>query len=331
MTENTNQFATTGVIVIGRNEGERLKTSLDAVKVNLQNVVYVDSGSSDNSLQVANQRGISTIVLDDSEPLSAARARNTGFEYLTSKLPDLEFIQFIDGDCELDKDWMDKATAFLMQRAEVAAVCGRITERNPEASVYNYLCQREWDSPAGKTKACGGNSLMRVSAFASEKGFRDDLIAGEEPELCFRFRAAGWEIWKLADAMVTHDADITRFAEWWTRSVRSGHAFTQGMSIHGASQERFNVAQSRRIFIWGAAIPLITTFGVGLAGPAGLLLLAIYPVQVLRLMAKSKDVSRANLIHAFFLVLIKFPEALGQLKFYLSRLMKVRSRIIEYK
>ena len=289
-----------GVVVIGRNEGERLKTSLDFVKVNPQNVIYVDSGSSDSSLEAATQRGISTIELDDSQPLNAARARNTGFEYLTSKLHDLEFIQFIDGDCELDQDWMNKATGFLKQRTDVAAVCGRITERNPEASIYNYLCQREWDTPTGKKKSCGGNSLMRISAFASERGFRDDLIAGEEPELCFRLRAAGWQIWKLPEAMVTHDAGMTRFSEWWKRSVRSGHAFTQGMIIHGASQERFNVRQSRRIFFWGTGTPSVIFFGMLIIGPIGLVLLGIYPFQVLRLIVKNGDVSKANIITALF-------------------------------
>ena len=74
---------------------------------------------------------------------------------------------------------MARAAAFLEHRADVAAVCGRLRERFPDASVYNRLCDAEWDAPPGETRYCGGNAMLRLQALRAVGGFRDDVIAGE--------------------------------------------------------------------------------------------------------------------------------------------------------
>src|SRR5688572_2789096 len=126
-------------------------------------------------------------------PFTAARARNAGFRRLRETRPGLTYIQFIDGDCELVEGWLEKAAAFLEAHPDVAVVAGRRRERSPERSIYNTLCAIEWDShPHGEARACGGDAMMRVDALAAVNGYRPDLIAGEEPELCIRLRAANW-------------------------------------------------------------------------------------------------------------------------------------------
>ena len=49
----------------------------------------------------------------------------------------------------------------------------------------------------GAARACGGDALMRTAALAEVGGYDPNLIAGEEPELCVRLRAAGWQIYTL--------------------------------------------------------------------------------------------------------------------------------------
>ena len=191
-------------------------------------VVYVDSGSTDGSLQWAKQAGVDTIELDVSVPFTAARARNAGFRRLRALAPDLKFIQFIDGDCELNRKWPDTALSFLGSHDHVCAVFGRRRERYPERSVYNLMCDQEWDIPLGEVKACGGDVMMRIDALDAGGGYREDLIAGEEPELCVRLRAAGWKIWRLDHEMTLHDAAMLHFSQWWRRQMRSGYAFAQG-------------------------------------------------------------------------------------------------------
>ena len=130
----------------------------------LASSVYVDSGSSDGSVQRARDLGADVIELDMRVPFTAARARNAGFRRLREISPDLEYVQFVDGDCELIDGWLEDAISFLNAHADVGAVCGRRRERYPERSIYNWLCDREWDGPVGDVRYCGGDVMMRADA-----------------------------------------------------------------------------------------------------------------------------------------------------------------------
>ena len=244
-----------GAVVIGRNEGARLRRCLESVSTAAA-VVYVDFGSTDGSAQLALDHGADVIELDMTIAFTAARARNAGFKRLREIAPDLSYVQFVDGDSELIGSWPEQALSFLEMHADVGVACGRLRERYPERSIYNWLCEREWERPVGEVRACGGIALMRVNALEAVGGFRDDLIAGEEPELCVRLRARGWRIWRLDTDMALHDAAMTRFGQWWQRNMRSGYSFAQGAYLHGALPERHFVWESLRPWFWGVWLPL---------------------------------------------------------------------------
>lgn len=312
----------TAAVVIGRNEGARLITCLDALRGSVDHLIYVDSGSTDGSVVAAQARDATVIDLDMTQPFTAARARNAGL----AALPEgCVYVQFLDGDCEMRESWLETATAFLEDRPEVAVVCGRRRERFPEASVYNALADDEWNTPVGQAKACGGDALMRVEAIRALGGYRDTLIAGEEPELCVRLRAAGWQVWRLDAEMTWHDADITRFGQWWKRSKRAGHAFAEGAALHGAPPERHWLTETRRALLWGAALPALILLVSLLISPWMLALALIYPLQIARL---ARQKSRAWAYHT---TLSKFAEAQGALQFYANRLIRRQQGIIEYK
>lgn len=319
-----------GVVAIGRNEGERLKRSLTSVPAGVP-IVYVDSGSTDGSAQWARDHGANVIELDMTIPFTAARARNAGLQQLKEAVPGLRFVQFMDGDCELEAKWLERAENFLGSQKNAAAVCGRRRERYPENSVYNWLCDREWDRPPGEVMACGGDAMMRVEALERVKGFRDDLIAGEEPELCFRLRVAGWQVFRLDAPMTVHDAAITRFRQWWLRAQRSGYAFAQGAHIHGTSTERYRVWETRRAVIWAIGLPLVCLL-VGLVlSPWGWILWGIYAVQLLRQAARNHGTLGERLREALFQILARFAEASGVIRFRYDRLVGRQSHVIEYK
>lgn len=317
-------------VVIGRNEGERLATCLDSLAVSQVPVVYVDSGSSDGSVTRARSLGARILELDPARPFSAARARNEGFARAMSEFPSVEFVQFVDGDCELVPGWITGAEDFLERNPQVAIVCGRLQERHPGASVYNKLCSMEWDVGHGESSACGGIAMVRTAAFQSLGGFRADLIAGEEPELCVRLRAAGWKVWRLDSDMALHDASMTRFGQWWRRAVRAGYAFAEGAYLHGAAPERHWVRESRRAMAWGILFPA----GIILLAAVDwrwLLLFLAYPAQIVRLALAGRRAPADNWLQAAFWVLGRFPEGIGQLKFLLDRTRGRRHVLIEYK
>ena len=324
-----------GAVVIGRNEGQRLIRCLHSLRTQVTRCVYVDSGSSDDSVAQAQALGVDVVNLDMTRPFTAARARNEGLARLRHIAPDITLVQFIDGDCELQPDWLPHATAFLREHPDVAVVCGRRRERFPQASIYNQLCDIEWDTPIGLAKACGGDALMRVVALVAVGGYRPDLIAGEEPELCVRLRAAGHQVWRLHVEMTWHDAAMYRLSQWWQRNRRSGYAFAEGAWLHGAPPERHFVAETRRALVWGALLPLLwlVWIAMGAGGLAGLWL-GIYPLQVARVARRVGAMWPNHPIpwqHAFFLILGRFPEVQGVLTFHWRRWRRGPVRLIEYK
>lgn len=331
-----------GAVVIGRNEGERLRVALAALGGASGRIVYVDSGSTDGSVALARGFGAEVVELDMTKPFTAARARNAGIEALRAgtaagsgpgpgaqqDVPD--YVQFVDGDCELQPGWIATATAFLEANPKAAVACGRRRERFPEASPYNRLCDREWNTPVGRARSCGGDALIRMKALDEVGGYDPRLIAGEEPEMCVRLRAKGWEIWRLDAEMTLHDAAITRFGQFWKRARRGGHAWAEGAAMHGAPPERHGVAESRRALLWGAVLPLAILAAAILLTPWALLLLLVYPAQMLRL-ARRDGGGRAALERAALLTAGKFAEALGVLEYRWRRFRGRPAGLIEYK
>ena len=316
-----------GIIAIGRNEGERLKRCLQSASAAAA-IVYVDSGSTDGSVQWASDHGVNVVKLEMSLPFTAARARNAGFRRLRELAPHLPYVQFVDGDCELVEGWAKHATSFLDSHVDIGAVCGRLRERHPERSIYNWLCDREWDGPTGEVRACAGNVLMRANALDAVGGYRDDVIAGEEGELCIRLRAAGWRIWRLKTDMALHDASMTRFGQWWRRALRSGYGLAQGIYLHGASPERHYVWESRRAWIWGVWLPLVCLAAGLMFGPWGWAAWLVYPLQLLRQMVRNSGPLGERATLALFQVLARFPESWGQIKFMRDRLFGRQARLI---
>jgi GT2 family glycosyltransferase len=315
-----------GVVAIGRNEGERLRRCLSSVLPLVSATVYVDSGSDDGSKEMAIAMGAETVDLDMSRPFTAARARNEGLQRLLQLHPDIALVQFVDGDCEVVAGWLDTACEFLNEHPSHAVVCGRRRERHPERSVYNQLCDDEWNTPIGEALACGGDAMMKAQALLAVGGYRDSMIAGEEPELCVRLRQKGWRIHRLDREMTLHDAAMTRFGQWWKRTVRAGHAFAAGAWLHGAPPERHWVRETRRAWLWGIVLPLSIVIAMLVLGPWAALLTLIYPLQWLRLWRRNGSARTST-----FLLLGKFAEAWGTMKFHVSRLRGVSDTIIEYK
>src|SRR5688500_1309656 len=102
-----------GVVAIGRNEGERLRACLNSCVGKVAAVVYVDSGSTDGSIEMAKSMGVDVVPLDLSKQFTAARARNAGFARLAASHPQIEYVQFVDGDCEIVDGWIEQAAAAL--------------------------------------------------------------------------------------------------------------------------------------------------------------------------------------------------------------------------
>ncbi len=330
---NAGLQAIPGIVVIGRNEGVNLERCLTAIRdVPSQNIVYVDSGSTDGSVDLVKGMNINVIELDTSIPFSAGRARNEGLNYLLNKDPGIQYVQFIDGDCILDRAWLAKGINFLQAHESYAIVAGRVREAFPDKSFYNFLCDIEWDTPAGDVDSCGGIFLARVDAFNAVGGFNQTVVAGEEPELCFRLRRCCWKIYRLQDNMAVHDAAMFKFSQWFFRMMRGGHAYAQVFWLHGWRSPYFCLKNCARIWFW--------TFGVIVGviclsyfwGLLSLLLLTVYFLSFIRMSILSyrrfSDV-KTTCLYVFFLMLGKWPQVIGQILFFKRLIFKQHIKIVE--
>jgi GT2 family glycosyltransferase len=321
------------VVVIGRNEGDRLVRCLASIGDQAP-VVYVDSGSTDGSVARAEAAGARVVTLDLSIPFTAARARNAGRVALGS---DAAWIQFVDGDCQVQPGWLARARAALAADPGLAAVFGRRREVAPEASTYNWLCDIEWAVPPGPVRQFGGDAMLRADALDAAGGYPAEMIAGEEPDLSMRLGALGWRIACLPAEMTLHDAAMTRFGQWWRRVERSGHAYAELDARHPGEWRR----RVRAALFWGAAVPggvLALLLLAALARSAWVAvaagLLALLPVaqfaRVARREARGRPVREAA-TWSLFLLLDKPPHALGIARYWWARARGRRTALIEYK
>lgn len=335
--------AALGAVVIGRNEGLRLAACLDSLAhAPVARVVYVDSGSTDDSVALAEARGAHVVHLDTSTGFTAARARNAGYRELRALDPSLAFVQFVDGDCRVENGWIESARTHLERVPLLAAVCGRRRELEPDATPYNRLCDLEWDTPVGPAEAFGGDALVRMRALVEAGGFDEAFIAGEEPELCHRLRSRGWRIERLDAPMTVHDAAIAEFGAWWKRMVRSGYAAAANVERHGVRGVEHMAAIQRSALLHAVLLPAVAsvaTLGALSIAPLAAalpsaLLVATY-VRQLRRIAKGRRERGASSEHAAlyarFTLLAKWAETQGILRQWYGRLLGRRAGLIEYK
>jgi glycosyltransferase involved in cell wall biosynthesis len=328
-----------GIVIIGRNEGDRLVRCIESVCGRGVPIVYVDSGSTDGSAARAAELGVAVVELDMSVPFSASRGRNTGYSRLIERFPDVRFVQFVDGDCEVCAGWIRAGVDYLVRNDQVAAVCGVLRERHPEASIYNRLCDLEWQAGIGEVDSCGGLAMYRVACLREAGLFNETVPAGEEPELCLRLRRRGWKIVRLSLPMALHDAAMLRFGQWWKRQVRAGYG-GMDVALRFGVEEFARQVRSTWIWVAGCAVLGISVVALALWGLfEGSLLVAAIGVagltlqlarMSLRTYRRHRD-ARVAVAHAVSLALSKPAQALGHCKCWLHHRRGSSLELVEYK
>lgn len=331
-----------GVVVIGRNEGERLKRCIRSVQGAASRIVYVDSGSDDGSQAWAREQGIEVIDLDTSIPFTMARARNAGWRRLAEAGGELEFVQFVDGDCEVLPGWIEIAASTLRRRSEAGAVGGLRRERFPEATIYNRLTDLEWIRLPGDDVFFLGDVMIRLDTLRRTGGFNEGMIAGEEAELGLRIRRLGLRLVQLGDPMTLHDMGMTRFRQWWRRAIRTGHAYAESAWSTRGSGHRHHVRDCLRAIGWTIVWPALLASAIVSAALLGMwwwcapiAVLALPLTNIARTAARRHrgfgTTWRHAWLYAAFCLLSKPAHLQGMATFAWSRVRGRRTGLIEYR
>jgi glycosyltransferase involved in cell wall biosynthesis len=328
------------VVVIGRNEGQRLAACLASVRAFNRDgmeaeVIYVDSQSTDGSPDLAERAGAHVIRVSPERP-SAALGRNAGWRAARGR-----YILFLDGDTRLHPDFVQRALEQFRQ-PDVAVVWGHRRERDPDQSVYVRVLDLDWVYPPGDSQFCGGDALVRRDVLVQAGGFDESLIAGEEPELCRRMRAIGYRIAHIDAPMTQHDLAMNSFGSYWRRAFRAGHAYAELAARFRGTRDPLWQSESRRNLIHGTALiagPLAVLLE-GLLLPMSVALPVIGAQLALLLVLLGRTARRSAwkcgdpftcwqyAIHSHFQQL---PILLGQLAQRLDARRGRQRRLIEYK
>ncbi len=324
------------VVVIGRNEGERLGRCLASAATMRRDdfrleILYVDSGSTDGSLALAAKAGARTIPLQPKRP-SAALGRNAGWRASGG-----DFILFLDGDTVLDPGFVTRSLPEFAA-PEVAVIWGHRRELHPEHSLYNRVLDLDWIYPPGWTSFCGGDALFRRSVLAQTNGFDETLIAGEEPELCRRILGLGGKILHIDSPMTGHDLAISCWSQYWRRATRAGHAFAEVSERFRATENPFWLDASRGNEQRALALAVTPIAGVA----ASVLLVSCWPLIIVCLLFLSlaaRSAWKARWKSSNWLTLILYgmhahvqqiPIYVGQMQYRRSRRTGKRMALIEY-
>jgi glycosyltransferase involved in cell wall biosynthesis len=326
------------IVVIGRNEGSRLVRCFQSIQAipdsgTKVETIYVDSGSTDGSPEVAESFGARVIELKTDRP-TAALGRDTGWRNASS-----DFVLFLDGDTILDPDFPSRALEIITADPTLAAVWGHLREIHPEASIYNRILDLDWIYPVGEVNLCGGNVLMRRRVLELAGGYDVTLIAGEEPELCCRIRAHGYRITNIDAPMVGHDLAMTRFRQYWKRSIRTGYAYAEVSRRYRHTENPFWSAERinnlKRGIFWTLS-PIVAMI-------ASVLLQSVLPTILwcalfIGLSLRSSFSARWKSRDALALFLYgmhshfqQIPICVGQLQYERSQRQGKRKSLIEYK
>ncbi len=316
-------------VIIGVNAESTLEECIrSVVETNYSrgkvHVYFVDGGSTDRSIEIAQSfSGVHVIEIHPEYP-SPGIGRNAGWRKGSSPM-----VQFLDSDTVLDPGWLDKAIDALTEK--VGAVRGNREEINPDASVFNWIGDLEWNGPPGECETFGGDVLIRRLVLEETGGYDDILVGGEDPELSRRVRLKGWKIVQLDDPMTRHDLAMTRVSQYWKRGFRTGYGYAAVAMRHGFGSRQFSIYEFARIIIRGGGSVALAV--IGLIGaiwcpwslflllPAALLL--FYPL-ILRAsyLRNDKDLGPGKtMLYALHCSFVVLPEFLGILRFLVGKVL----------
>lgn len=308
---------TIGVVIIGRNEGKHLKECLIPLAGQKSPILYVDSASSDNSVAIARQSGVEVLQLDASCPMSPAIARNSGAKRILELNPHLQYIQFVDGDTVLEKNWLSEGQKIFKERNDVAIVSGDLKEKNDTSSIYKQVSSMEWMRHPGEIQHCGGNCMVRATIFRNVKGFNTDILSGEDTEFCLRIRRLRWKIFHTPQIMGVHNSHVDTFPTFWKRSMRTGYAYQQISQMYINDPEKLFVKENRSNWIFGGLIPLAALFLIPFTSGWSLLLLLAYPLLIVKiyLNINQQIPPKMAFLYSVHCAMMKIPGFIGALQF----------------
>lgn len=320
------EFPKIGVVIIGVNVANYLRNCIESVidsdyPNSKLNIIYVDGGSTDNSTAIAKEyKNVNVIELRDPHP-TPGKGRNAGLRTCNEK-----FVQFMDADTILEPNWFKNALPYI--KDNIVAVCGRRHEKYPDKNIYHKIGNIEWNYEEGRCKYFGGEVLIKRDIVMEVNGFDENLIAGEDPDLSYRIRQNGWDIYRINQKMSLHDLNMNRFSQYIRRSYRSGYAYAEIGLRYSKNKEKFWLRELLRIFL-NFLIPLIVLAIGILLGETylGILFATIILFRQLWKFNSNKKLYKIStidrILYSLHLSFVVIPQFAGAMRYFIGRILNI--------
>jgi glycosyltransferase involved in cell wall biosynthesis len=194
------------VVIIARNEAKNIARAIESVLLAVAHrkrteILLVDSASTDETVEIAQRYPINIVRLAPSWFLSVAAGRHIGMVYTRGEL-----VLHMDGDMELDPEWVDRSVTYALEHPEVAAIGGywHNIYMKDDQIVGEEDQLREPEDRVLEVEYVGGASLYRRSFIQKIGGFQPFLKGEEDVILCIGLRHAGYKVVRLPFLMSRH-------------------------------------------------------------------------------------------------------------------------------
>ncbi|MFN2532170.1 MAG: PqqD family peptide modification chaperone [Pyrinomonadaceae bacterium] len=247
-----NQQKQVDIIIAARNEERYIGACLEALRAQdypkeLLRIYLVDNGSTDNTIQIAEQRGAHILI--EPKP-GASAARNAGISKSTGEL-----VGFLDAHCIPETTWV-RVMAEQFKSEELGGCQGRMENKSINSRVQKYLDDSRVysneriveDTVSGKRNIypwiLSGNCMYRREAINEAGLFNEKLRACEDVDLAWRVVLLGYQLFYVPQAQLTHYS-----CDSWFGFVKKGFHKGRGAAMlsfvykpHGA-REKFVPSQ----------------------------------------------------------------------------------------
>jgi len=148
-----------------------------------------------------------------------------------------DILAFIDADCVVDREWVERIVAVFAQNPEIVAGTGA----HPPLEPYNWVAKLHhwWFIVEGKSGqgytggVVGANAYFRKAALEEVGGWISlPLAAAEDVYISLRLQERGYRIWFDERIKVSHHY-TTRFSDLIRKSYHSGYAITRMFQAAG--------------------------------------------------------------------------------------------------
>jgi GT2 family glycosyltransferase len=257
-----------------RNDAVRLRHCLESLARDAAGVpheiVVMDHGSNDGSLEVARRSGARAETRVGG---NVAALRNDGAGLTAAPL-----IAFVDADHRVSPGWLSAALDALKDKGVAGAGAPYHAPADGTWVQRAYDGFRRHPSRTEPAEWFGaGNLVVRREVFEALGGFDDRLEACEDVDLCFRMRAAGWQLVSVPAMHSIHYGDPPTLKRLFLGELWRGRDNLR-VSLRGPWSARNLASMAIPAVQLSSLLVLLAGFASGTATGIALALLALLAI-----------------------------------------------------